>query len=48
MSEAEVEAVVARARALLEETAQPAEDMGERLQAEVAARAVASVTALAA
>jgi len=43
MSEAEVEAVVARARALVAETAEPAEDMGELLQAEVAARAAAAM-----
>jgi hypothetical protein len=47
-TEAEVEAVVARARALLEETAPPAEDMAARLQAEVAARAAAVATKLAA
>jgi hypothetical protein len=47
-TEAEVAAVVARARALLEETAAPAVAMGERLQAEVATRAAASTTALAA
>jgi len=48
MSEAEVEAVVARARALTEETAEPAEDMGELLQTEVAARAAAAAMKLAA
>ena len=32
----------------MEETAPPAEDMGERLQAEVAARAAAAATKLAA
>jgi len=48
MSEAEVEAIVARARALVEETAAPAEDMGELLQAEVAARAAAADMKLAA
>jgi len=48
LNEAEVAAVVARARALMEEIAQPAEDMGERLQAEVAARAAAAATKLAA
>ena len=47
-TEAEVEAVVARARALLEEIAAPAGDMAERLQAEVAARAAAPATKLAA
>jgi len=45
---AEVEAVMARARALLKETAAPAVDMGERIQAEVAARAAAAATKLAA
>ena len=44
----EAEAAVARACALMEETAPPAEDMGERLQAEVAARAAAAATKLAA
>jgi hypothetical protein len=39
---------VARARALLEEIAAPAGDMAERLQAEVAARAAAPATKLAA
>jgi len=47
-AEAEAAAVVAQARALLEETAPPAVDMGERLQAEVAARAAAAATKLAA
>ena len=47
-TEAEAAAVVARARALIEETAPPAEDMAARLQAEVAARAAAAVTQLAA
>jgi hypothetical protein len=47
-TEAEVEAVVARARALLEETAPPAVDMAARLLAEVAARAAAVATKLAA
>ena len=45
---AEVEAVIARARALLEETAAPAADMGGRLRAEVAARAAAAARKLAA
>jgi hypothetical protein len=45
---AELAAVMARARAVLEETAAPAVDMGERIQAEVAARAAAAATKLAA
>jgi hypothetical protein len=47
-TDAEFERVVAEARALLEETAQPAGGMAERLQAEVAARAAAPATKLAA
>ena len=47
-TDAEIEQLVAKAHALLDETAKPADDMGERLQAEVAARAAASVMALAA
>jgi hypothetical protein len=47
-TDAEFAQIVANAHALLAETAPPAEDMAERLQAEVAARAAAAATARAA